>query len=70
MRLEDDWVPMDEQLGASELEEALRAKGAHSSAVVLESVSILYSISFSSPNLTFLLTSYVLCRSGTSQMLT
>ncbi|KAH7860067.1 hypothetical protein Vadar_008798 [Vaccinium darrowii] len=38
VRLEDDWVPMDEQLGASELEEALRAKGAHSSAVVLESI--------------------------------
>ena len=30
---------MDEQLGASELEEVLRAKNAHSSAVVLESVS-------------------------------
>ncbi|KHF97511.1 PCMP-E23: Pentatricopeptide repeat-containing protein [Gossypium arboreum] len=38
VRLEDDWVPMDEQLGASELEEVLRAKDAHSSAVVLESV--------------------------------
>ncbi|XVF34145.1 hypothetical protein REPUB_Repub18cG0033200 [Reevesia pubescens] len=38
VRLEDDWVPMDEQLGASELEEVLRAKDAHSSAVVLESI--------------------------------
>lgn len=42
MRLEDDWVPMDEQLGPSELEEVLRSKEAHSSAVVLESVSIGY----------------------------
>lgn len=40
VRLEDDWVPMDEQLGAAELEEILRAKEAHSSAVVLESVRI------------------------------
>ncbi|KAA3490168.1 peptidyl-prolyl cis-trans isomerase CYP59 [Gossypium australe] len=38
VRLEDDWVPMDEQLGASELEEVFRAKDAHSSAVVLESI--------------------------------
>ncbi|KAI8008572.1 Peptidyl-prolyl cis-trans isomerase CYP59 [Camellia lanceoleosa] len=38
VRLEDDWVPMDEQLGASELEEILRTKDAHSSAVVLESI--------------------------------
>ncbi|KAI8012161.1 Peptidyl-prolyl cis-trans isomerase CYP59 [Camellia lanceoleosa] len=38
VRLEDDWVSMDEQLGASELEEILRTKDAHSSAVVLESV--------------------------------
>ncbi|KAJ6736997.1 PEPTIDYL-PROLYL CIS-TRANS ISOMERASE-LIKE 4 [Salix viminalis] len=38
VRLEDDWVPMDEQLGAAELEEILRAKEAHSSAVVLESI--------------------------------
>lgn len=42
MRLEDDWVPMDEQLDASELEEVLRTKEAHSRAVVLESVSIWY----------------------------
>ncbi|KAE8713823.1 Peptidyl-prolyl cis-trans isomerase CYP59 [Hibiscus syriacus] len=43
VRLEDDWVPMDEQLGAAELEEVLRAKDAHSSAVVLESVNRRYS---------------------------
>lgn len=40
MRLEDDWVPMDEQLDIEELEEVLRSKEAHSRAVVLESVSI------------------------------
>ncbi|KAI5674584.1 hypothetical protein M9H77_14948 [Catharanthus roseus] len=38
VRLEDDWVPMDEQLGTGELEEVLRAKEAHSRAVVLESI--------------------------------
>lgn len=38
VRLDDDWVPMDEQLGTSEIEEVLRAKDAHSSAVVLESI--------------------------------
>ncbi|CAK9174966.1 unnamed protein product [Ilex paraguariensis] len=38
VRLEDDWVPMDEQLGTAELEEVLRSKDAHSSAVVLESI--------------------------------
>lgn len=38
VRLEDDWVPMDEQLGAGELEEVIRAKEAHSRAVVLESI--------------------------------
>ncbi|KAI3980433.1 hypothetical protein MKX01_038605 [Papaver californicum] len=38
VRLEDDWVPMDEQLGAAELEEVIRQKEAHSSAVVLETV--------------------------------
>ncbi|CAK7355464.1 unnamed protein product [Dovyalis caffra] len=38
VRLEDDWVPMDEQLGAAEIEEVLRSKEAHSSAVVLESI--------------------------------
>lgn len=42
MRLEDDWVPMDEQLGTAELEEVIRAKEAHSRAVVLESVCIDY----------------------------
>lgn len=40
MRLEDDWEPMDEQIGHEELGEVLRSKEAHSSAVVLESVSI------------------------------
>ncbi|KAL6567643.1 cytochrome P450 monooxygenase 59 [Orobanche gracilis] len=35
VRLEDDWVPMDEQLNPQELEEVLRAKDAHSRAVVL-----------------------------------
>ncbi|WCJ37038.1 Peptidyl-prolyl cis-trans isomerase-like 4 [Euphorbia peplus] len=38
VRLEDDWVPMDEQLSIAELEEVIRAKEAHSSAVVLESI--------------------------------
>ncbi|KAL1203799.1 Peptidyl-prolyl cis-trans isomerase CYP59 [Cardamine amara subsp. amara] len=38
VRLEDDWVPMDEELGAHELEEVIREKAAHSSAVVLESI--------------------------------
>lgn len=40
VRLEDDWVPMDEQLAPGELEEVIREKEAHSRAVVLESVSI------------------------------
>ncbi|XP_027061742.2 peptidyl-prolyl cis-trans isomerase CYP59 isoform X1 [Coffea eugenioides] len=38
VRLEDDWVPMDESLGPQQLEEVLRAKEAHSRAVVLESI--------------------------------
>ncbi|KAG8386601.1 hypothetical protein BUALT_Bualt03G0165300 [Buddleja alternifolia] len=38
VRLEDDWVPMDEQLNPQELEEVLRAKDAHSRAVVLETM--------------------------------
>lgn len=42
MRLEDDWVPLDEQLDTAELEELIRSKEAHSRAVVLESVSIFY----------------------------
>lgn len=41
VRLEDDWVPLDEQLGPSELEEVFRAKEAHSRAVVLETVSFI-----------------------------
>ena len=40
MRLEDDWVPVDEQLGPVELVEVICAKDAHSSDVVLESVSL------------------------------
>ncbi|GFQ04907.1 peptidyl-prolyl cis-trans isomerase cyp59 [Phtheirospermum japonicum] len=38
VRLEDDWVPMDEQLNTHELEDVLRAKDAHSRAVVLETI--------------------------------
>ncbi|KAL8135451.1 peptidyl-prolyl cis-trans isomerase CYP59-like [Apium graveolens] len=38
VRLEDDWVPMDEQLTPGELEEVIRTKEAHSRAVVLESI--------------------------------
>ncbi|KAK4487449.1 hypothetical protein RD792_005914 [Penstemon davidsonii] len=38
VRVEDDWVPMDEQLNSQELEEVLRAKDAHSRAVVLETI--------------------------------
>ncbi|KAK6149500.1 hypothetical protein DH2020_017025 [Rehmannia glutinosa] len=38
VRLEDDWVPMDEQLNPQELEEVLREKDAHSRAVVLETI--------------------------------
>ncbi|XP_027355090.1 peptidyl-prolyl cis-trans isomerase CYP59 [Abrus precatorius] len=38
VRLEDDWVPMDEQLNPAELQEVIRAKEAHSRAVVLESI--------------------------------
>ncbi|GJX98667.1 peptidyl-prolyl cis-trans isomerase CYP59, partial [Tanacetum coccineum] len=38
VRLEDDWVPLDEQLDANELEEVIRAKEAHSRAVVLETI--------------------------------
>ncbi|KAJ6810658.1 peptidyl-prolyl cis-trans isomerase CYP59 [Iris pallida] len=37
-RLEDTWVPMDETLGAQELEEVIRAKEAHTNAAILESV--------------------------------
>lgn len=41
VRLEDDWVPLDEQLGPEELEEVFRSKEAHSRAVVLETVSFI-----------------------------
>ncbi|KAG9136536.1 hypothetical protein Leryth_014381 [Lithospermum erythrorhizon] len=38
VRLEDDWVPMDDQLPPQELEELVRSKEAHSRAVLLESI--------------------------------
>eukprot|EP00249_Psilotum_nudum_P015471 c25343_g1_i1 orf=356-2314(-) len=38
VRLEDDWIPMDEQQDPEELEKSLREKEAHSRAVVLEMV--------------------------------
>ncbi|KAK3230520.1 hypothetical protein Dsin_002401 [Dipteronia sinensis] len=38
VRLEDDWVPLDERLAPQELDEVLRAKDAYSSAVVLETI--------------------------------
>lgn len=38
VRLEDDWVPMDEQIDPEELEKSLRMKEAHSRAVVLEMI--------------------------------
>ncbi|KAH9288095.1 hypothetical protein KI387_032212 [Taxus chinensis] len=38
VRLEDDWIPMDEQQDPEELEKSLRRKEAHSRAVVLEMV--------------------------------
>lgn len=37
-RLEDDWVPLDEQMKPEELEELIHSKEAHTNAVVLESV--------------------------------
>ncbi|XP_011626683.1 peptidyl-prolyl cis-trans isomerase CYP59 [Amborella trichopoda] len=38
VRLEDDWVPMDEQMDPKELEELVRKKEAQSRAVVLEMI--------------------------------
>ncbi|XP_041991725.1 peptidyl-prolyl cis-trans isomerase CYP59-like [Salvia splendens] len=38
VRLEDDWIPMDEQLNPQELQEVLREKAAHTSAVLLETI--------------------------------
>ncbi|CAO2826076.1 unnamed protein product [Amaranthus hypochondriacus] len=38
VRLEDDWVPMDEQIDPEDLVEVIRTKEAHSRAVVLESI--------------------------------
>ncbi|KAJ4768708.1 Peptidyl-prolyl cis-trans isomerase-like protein 4 [Rhynchospora pubera] len=37
-RLEDDWVPLDEQMKPEELEELIHSKEAHTNAVVLESI--------------------------------
>ncbi|XP_073001034.1 peptidyl-prolyl cis-trans isomerase CYP59 [Typha latifolia] len=37
-RLEDNWVPLDETLGADELEEKIRSKEAHTNAAILESI--------------------------------
>ncbi|XP_048430244.1 peptidyl-prolyl cis-trans isomerase CYP59-like [Pyrus x bretschneideri] len=50
VRLEDDWVPLDEQLGPLELEERLRAKDAHSSAVVLESIGDIPDVEIKPPD--------------------
>lgn len=36
--MEDDWVPLDEQMKPEELEELIHSKEAHTNAVVLESV--------------------------------
>ncbi|KAL2941304.1 Peptidyl-prolyl cis-trans isomerase CYP59, partial [Bienertia sinuspersici] len=38
VRLEDNWVPMEERFAPNELEEVICAKEAHSRAVVLESI--------------------------------
>ncbi|MCO5555102.1 hypothetical protein L7F22_008643 [Adiantum nelumboides] len=38
VRLEDDWVPMDQQMEPEELDNSLRRKEAHSRAVVLEMI--------------------------------
>ncbi|KAL6196773.1 hypothetical protein ACLB2K_032387 [Fragaria x ananassa] len=50
VRLEDDWVPMDEQLAPGELEERLRAKDAHSSAVVLETIGDIPDVEIKPPD--------------------
>ncbi|PWA58092.1 hypothetical protein CTI12_AA404630 [Artemisia annua] len=47
VRLEDDWVPMDERLSPAEVEEVLREKEAHSSAVVLEILEDIPCVDFS-----------------------
>jgi peptidyl-prolyl cis-trans isomerase-like 4 len=39
-RLEDSWVPLDETVDPSQLEEMIRSKEAHANAVILESVSL------------------------------
>ncbi|KAH7435346.1 hypothetical protein KP509_06G061200 [Ceratopteris richardii] len=38
VRLEDDWVPLDEKMAPEELDKSLRRKEAHSRAVVLEMI--------------------------------
>ncbi|CAM6129617.1 unnamed protein product [Calypogeia fissa] len=38
VRLEDDWVPLDEQMDPEELDKSIRKKEAHSRAVVLEMI--------------------------------
>ncbi|XP_031505379.1 peptidyl-prolyl cis-trans isomerase CYP59-like [Nymphaea colorata] len=38
VRLEDDWVPLDETMDPAQLEESMREKEAHSHAVVLEMI--------------------------------
>ncbi|KAG9439462.1 hypothetical protein H6P81_019627 [Aristolochia fimbriata] len=38
VRLEDDWVPMDEKMNPAELEESIREKEAHTHAVLLETM--------------------------------
>lgn len=54
-RLEDNWVPLDEQLAPEELEELIRKKEAHTNAAILESVRtniqpFLFSSKFCSSN--------------------
>lgn len=50
VRLEDDWVPLDEELAPGEFEERLRAKDAHSSAVVLESIGDIPDVEIKPPD--------------------
>ncbi|XP_068655946.1 peptidyl-prolyl cis-trans isomerase CYP59 [Aristolochia californica] len=38
VRLEDDWVPMDEKMNPAELEESIREREAHTHAVLLETM--------------------------------
>nr|XP_043627936.1 peptidyl-prolyl cis-trans isomerase CYP59 [Erigeron canadensis] len=50
VRLEDDWVPIDEKLDAKEVQELIREKEAHSRAVVLESVGDIPSADIKPPD--------------------